>query len=354
MSNLPDTIEDTEVTVYQRLIMAKASERTREAYADDLRGFADFLEIEAVDNAHPLADVPDEMWSELDTAHVAAYLEHIKNTISERTKRPYSTATVARRMTAVKELLTEAAYHGLFPRDRLEYIKERLATPEVTHEHHGGITPEEQTQVLELADSKPGLRGLRDYALFRLWLDTGLRRAEIADLRVRDLTVKDGTPTLVIRHGKGNKIREVGLESYTAHVVKDWIQQSGQDRDPERPVFCQVRKAGRDDKARYQVVNPDKPLSGVGLWKLVKWYAKAAGIESKITPHSFRVAMVTDMLDGNAPIQHVQAVGGWTTTRMITDVYDRNTYADPVARYRKTTLPRRASNGNHDPGSEPE
>ena len=350
MVNQLDTIKNAETTVFQRLIMTKASERTREAYADDLRGFAAFLAIEAVGDIHPLAGVPDEMWSELDTAHVAAYLEYLKTVVSDRTGRPYSTATVARRMTAVRELLTEAAYRGLFPRERLDYLRERLSTPEVTHEHHGGITPEEQARLLELADGQPGLRGLRDYAMFRLWLDTGLRRAEIADLRARDLTVKDGTPTLVVRHGKGNRTREVGLESYTAHVVTDWIRESGQGQDPDRPVFCQVRKAGRGNEARYQVVNPDKPLSGVGLWKLVKWYAKAAGIESKISPHSFRVAMVTDMLDGNAPIQHVQAVGGWTTSRMITEVYDRNTYADPVARYRKNPLPRRAGNGEHTPG----
>jgi hypothetical protein len=52
--------------------------------------------------------------------------------------------------------------------------------------------------------------------------------------------------------------------------------------------------------------------------------------------------MITDMLDGGAPIQHVQKVTGHTTTRMITEVYDRNLYAEPVARYRKRTLPRRA------------
>jgi hypothetical protein len=55
--------------------------------------------------------------------------------------------------------------------------------------------------------------------------------------------------------------------------------------------------------------------------------------------------MVTDMLDGGAPLQHVQAAGGWTTTRMITEVYDRNQYAEPVARYRKRTLPKRTVNG---------
>ena len=88
-------------------------------------------------------------------------------------------------MTAVRELLTEATYLGLFPRERLEYLKERLTTPEVTHKHHGGITPEEQARLLEVSDAQPGLKGLRDYALFHLWLDTGLRRAVPLPLKLR-------------------------------------------------------------------------------------------------------------------------------------------------------------------------
>jgi site-specific recombinase XerD len=346
MSDTQALITQHSTTVFKRLLMGKATERTREAYADDLRSFASFLQIEPVDDDHPLASVPDEAWADLDTAHIAAYLEHLKTTTSPKTGRPYSTATIARRMTAVRELLTEATYLGFYPRDRLEYLKERLSTPEVTHEHHAGISPDEQARLLEAADALPGLKGVRDYALFRLWLDTGLRRAEIASLKVRDLVVVEGIPTLVIRHGKGDRTRKVGLESYTAYVVQDWLKESGQAAD--HPIFCQVRKGGRGVDAVYRVVNPDVHLSGSALWKLVKWYCVRAGIASEVTPHSFRVAMVTDMLDGGAPLQHVQAVGGWTTAKMITEIYDRNQYSEPVARYRKKPLPRREVNGNID------
>jgi site-specific recombinase XerD len=140
--------------------------------------------------------------------------------------------------------------------------------------------------------AQPGLRGQRDYALFRLWLDTGLRCREVADLQSRDLMVKEGIPTLVVRHGKGNKIREIGLESYTAHVVQQWLEQSGQGYEPTHPIFCQLRKSGRGRQAVYQVVNPEKHLSNVALWKLVGWYCKKADITSKISPHYFRVAML--------------------------------------------------------------
>ncbi len=123
--------------------------------------------------------------------------------------------------------------------------------------------------------------------------------------------------------------------------IRDWLQTSGQAQEPEHPIFCQVRKFGRKDQAVYRVVNPEKSLSGVAMWELVKWYCQQANVKSKIVPHSFRVAMITDSLEGGAPIQHVQKVTGHATTEMITEVYDRNVYADPVARYRKKPLLRR-------------
>ena len=162
-----------------------------------------------------------------------------------------------------------------------------------------------------------------------------LRNDEFEDARFDDQRPHS---TLIVRQGKGNRLRVVGLESYTAHMVQQWLIQSQQRHSPTRPLFCQVRKTGRGHQAVYRVVDPEKHLSGKALWKQVRWYCRKAKIKSQVSPHSFRVAMVTDALDGNAPLQHVQAVGGWTSTRMITEVYDRNRYGEPVARYRKNRL----------------
>lgn len=145
--------------------------------------------------------MPDDpqIWAALDPALIATFLEYQKTIISTKTGNPYSTATIARRFTAVKELLTEATYLGLYPRQQLEYIKDRLSGPDVTNEHHAGITPDEQAALLNATSLQQGLKGQRDYTLLRLWLDTGLRRAEMAALQVRDLMVKAGIPTLIVR-----------------------------------------------------------------------------------------------------------------------------------------------------------
>jgi len=255
------TVSETSApaTIFKRLMAAKGTPLTRSAYAADLRDFAKFLDIPSIEGEHPLTGVPDTAWQTLDTSHVAAYLEYLKQATSLKTGRPYSAATIARRITAVRELLTEAAYLGLYSRDRLQYLKERLPMPDITHEHHTGITPGEQTKLLSEAKDQPGLKGLRDYALFRLWLDTGLRRGELATLKVRDLTVKQGVAVVVVRHGKRGRMKQIGLESYTAHVLREWLKVSGQIDHPDWPMFFQVRKKGQREESTYFPVDPDSP-----------------------------------------------------------------------------------------------
>ena len=61
-------------TVFRRLLMGKATEQTRKAYANGFGDFAQFLEIEPVSGAHPLASVPDTMWPQ--TTHHPAILHN--------------------------------------------------------------------------------------------------------------------------------------------------------------------------------------------------------------------------------------------------------------------------------------
>lgn len=323
--------DNKNLTIYQRLMAAKRTDLTRQAYTYDLASFAEFMGLDHLDQ------ITDEQWEILDPAYIAAYIEWLKSLVSDHTDRPYSTSTIARKITALKEFLIEANYQGLYPIDKLRYIKERLETPEITSDHHAGITPDEQDRLLRAASEQPGLKGQRDYLIFRLFLETGIRRAELTTLKVRSLVTLEGIPALLVR-GKGDRNREIGIEGDTNALLKTWLSDSGQGDDPNRPIFPQVRKFGRGEEAKYQVVNPEKHLNPRALNHLVRRYVIMAGIESKVTPHSFRVAMVTDSLEGGAPIQHVQKATGHTTTRMITDIYDRNQYREPVSKFRKRKL----------------
>ena len=68
-------------------------------------------------------------------------------------------------------------------------------------------------------------------------------------------------------------------------------------------------------------------LTRQGFWLILKQYAKQAGIEGPVTPHSLRHSFATHMLKGGAPLRNVQELLGHaniSTTQVYTQVTDEH------------------------------
>lgn len=142
-------------------------------------------------------------------------------------------------------------------------------------------------------------------ALIRLLLYTGIRRSELAGIRFGDIQRHDSVYVLTVI-GKGNKIRHVPLQDEVMEYIYLYA--------PE--VYT------RKDKPLFSVdgINPIHPNT---IYNLVLKYSKLAGIDKKITPHSFRVTAVTNAISNGSNLIDVQAMGGWSNLDMVTR-YDRS------------------------------
>jgi len=340
------------ISVVDRMLSNKKP-ATRRKYRQDLQTFADFLQVD-------LRALTRDQWKQFDPALLSAYRETLETSVSPKTGRLLAPSTVAGKLTAVRELLTEASFFGLIDPADLEYIRKRvlkMSTDEMSKIHHPNISREDIDKLLATAAKQKPLKNLRDYALFRLWLDTGVRRAELAALRVKDLVVEEGTAKIIVRQGKGGKSRKIPITNETAEYITTWLT-AAELTDPDHVLFCQLRRTGRGAAAHYTVPELDhsttgrdpryKPLSGVALDNLVRWYRKTAGIKSKFTCHSFRVNLVTTMLtdipknrtNSKDAIGWVTAVGGWKNSRMPLDIYNRTKYDDKaIGDMRQDPLP---------------
>jgi integrase/recombinase XerD len=172
--------------------------------------------------------------------------------------------------------------------------------------------------------------GLRDRAILETLFSTGIRRGELARLKLYDLDGEGGT--LTIRHGKGNKDRVVPIgERATA-----WIEKYISELRPKLAAARHHRERYRDrDKANDHYNYDDAgdtdaifltrwgrafPINSVG--NLVTGYVKKAKIGKIGSCHLFRHTMATLMLEGGADIRYIQEMLGHVNLET-TQIYTR-------------------------------
>ena len=182
------------------------------------------------------------------------------------------------------------------------------------------LTEEEAQAILRVPDRRT-LQGKRDYAITLTLLTTGLRKAEICNVKVGDLkTYRNQAVVDVI--GKGQKFRRIPLETKTLIAIQDYLKGSGNGTDLDHPIFYTLGKHGPYE---------EKPLTPKAVDCLVKSLAKKALIRKRIHPHVIRHTFATTLLDKGNDLKTVQALMGHshirTTERYLHSTDDRKVEA---------------------------
>ena len=180
-----------------------------------------------------------------------------------------------------------------------------------------GKTPEigkEQIRTLLASIDTTRPVGLRDRALIGLLVYTAARAGAAAGLRLRDFT-HDGTQYAFRFREKGGNSRSIpcraDLQKYLLAYLDtfDWRNQP-----QDAPLFRAV--AGRTGGLT------QRPLRTLDVYRLVKRRLRDAGLPDGFTPHSFRVATITDLLEHGLALEDAQYLAGHADPRT-TRLYDR-------------------------------
>lgn len=149
--------------------------------------------------------------------------------------------------------------------------------------------------------------GIRDRAALETLYATGCRASEVVGLRPADIDFQAGIARCV---GKGDKERVVPLGSRARSALEAYIRDArGRLLGDRRLDVVFVTRRGR-------------PLSRTGLWRIVKTHAEAAGLPSKVSPHTLRHSFATHLLAGGADLRVVQEVLGHASIGT-TQIYTR-------------------------------
>jgi len=153
----------------------------------------------------------------------------------------------------------------------------------------------------------------RDKAILELFFSTGMRVSELAGLKLENINLKKEEWSI---RGKGRKVRTVYITNQARYHLEHYLQLR---KDPSPFVFI------RHDRAAGGADEP-MPISTRSIQRLIKKYARDAGITKNVTPHVLRHSFATDLLSNGADIRSVQAMLGHesiTTTQIYTHVTNR-------------------------------
>lgn len=193
---------------------------------------------------------------------------------------------------------------------------EHILTPKLGKRLPSFLYPEEVLKLLSSVNLKHR-NGKRDLAILELIYASGMRVGEVSKLRMDDLDLGSGE---VLVHGKGNKERVVLIGSHAISSIKDYVADRGKHYPAEKILFlgrCGTRLTGRS------------------VERMIKKYARKAGIAKRVTPHTLRHSFATHLLEGGADLKMVQELLGHSslsTTQIYThltkeklkSIYDRS------------------------------
>jgi len=264
------------------------------AYGSDLRQFGAFLKKNAL------------AWSAVTVENIEAYLSVLEN-------QKLSARTRARKVASLRSFYNYLQGEGKIDHNPCAY----LPSPKLPQKLPDILT-EAEILALLAAPTLDKLTGYRDRAMFEVLYGSGLRVSELVDLDVGDIDQMGFVRCL----GKGGKERIVPLGTYALQATMKYIEFARpklQRSHRQTALFLNTR-GGR--------------LTRQGFWKILRHWAKQAGIKKDISPHMLRHSFATHLLRGGADLRSVQEMLGHadlTTTQIYThldmgslrDVYKR-------------------------------
>jgi integrase/recombinase XerD len=210
-------------------------------------------------------------------------------------------STQARKVAAIRSFYGFALREGIARRD----VASLLDSPR-PGSYLPDVLTEEQVDRILATPSPQDPVGVRDAAILELLYACGLRASELTGLDTDRLDLANLQVRVI---GKGNRERRVPMGEPARERLHKYL--SG-----PRATWT----AGRPTPALF-VSQRGTRLTREAVWRLVRRWTRAAGVDGHVTPHTFRHSFATHLLEGGADLRVVQSLLGHasiSTTQLYT------------------------------------
>ena len=262
----------------------KSSGNTEISYERDLKKMMQFLQTEC-----QLDDI-----SKVTETNLNSYMLYLE-------RNQFASSTVSRNVASMR-----AFFHYLYKLHKIAHDPtENLKPPKVEKKMPDILTVQEVDLLLRQPSQKTP-KELRDKAMLELLYATGIRVSELISLKMADLNLRMG---YIICH-ETEKDRIIPIGNMAKKALQDYLQTARDFFLKEESEMLFTNRSGDS-------------MSRQGFWKILKAYAKEAGIEKDITPHTLRHSFAAHLLQNGADLKSVQEMMGHSdisTTQMYVNV----------------------------------
>lgn len=261
------------------------SDNTLDAYLRDIRKLRD----------HCSTDL-------LKISPIEIRYEDIQEYLFQLSKKKFSERSQARWISSIKaffKYLLEEEFRTDNPAALLEGPKLGLYLPDT-------LSFEDVNKIIRVIDETTDL-GSRNQCMVEVLYGCGLRVSELIDLKISNINFKESYLKV---EGKGDKSRFVPFADYTANLIRKYI-------DETRSKF----KINKKCEDILFLNSRGSAMSRVIVFIIIKELADKAGINRKISPHTFRHSFATHLLQNGADLRYIQEMLGHssiTTTEIYT------------------------------------
>ncbi|MBP3338931.1 MAG: tyrosine-type recombinase/integrase [Lachnospiraceae bacterium] len=248
----------------------RKSENTIMSYKRDLNSLIDFLEKNNI------------------TSYDKVTSTNINSYVLEMEKLGKSPATIARNISSINTFFRYLLVKGYVKGEPTEFVK----APKVSKKLPSVLSDSEIDRLVMQPNNKDA-KGLRDKAMLELLVSTGIRVSELINIEISDVNLQLGY--LVCKNEKKDRVIPFGNKVNVAlsrYLNEDRVEDAEGDL-----LFLNCF---------------GKKMSRQGVWKIIKTYAKKAGIEKEITPQMFRHSFGVNKIKSGKSVEEVQEMMGHT------------------------------------------
>lgn len=264
-------------------VIADKSAGTQRKYAERLRHFGTWLQGQQAQAKENGQDAPA-----IDKRMMARY----KKQLAAEHK---SASTINGHLTAVRQLLIEAADMDLIDTRQAERAASVKGVKQLGQRAGNWLDKREAQALLDAPDLET-LKGLRDRAILGVLLFCGLRRSEIASLRISHLQMLEGHNVIKDLIGKGHRIRTIKLPVGVKRAIDAWLQASGRALSSDSLVFVAMRKGDK--------ISEGEHLTDQAIYNLIRAYGTAIG-HPELAAHDTRRTFAELARKGGAPLDDI-------------------------------------------------